>query len=292
MKAQFDHIVLSSFYLWFESHLLSTKVQAYNTNLPNNFKAITAYDVPTGYIAYQGEFRQLVADTGIPNFNSGFYVNGSFVSANTSTSNIFVDYDNGRLIVPQASGAALPISGSFAVKEVNTYITNEDEEQLLLHGDFIENGQSYPYFYNNTEKLDEKAYFLPACFISLANADNAAFSLGGEEETKTRIKVTVLTKDNYTLDAVLSAFRDTARETIVHVPYEQFPYGAFFSLKSYPYSYSQLVSGQPYLTSNRSFISDVTVSKIVNETVRQKINKNVLIGFLDFELSTYRFPRL
>lgn len=292
MKVQFDHTLLSSFYLWFENQLISNKVQAYNINLANTFKAVSAYDVPSGYIAYQGEFRQLVADTGIPNFNSGFFVNGNFVSANKAVSNIYLDYDHGRLIFPVASGSALSVTGSFAVKEVNTYISNEDEEQLLLYGDFIEKDQTYPYFYNKVDKFDQNTYFLPACFISLGTAQNSAFSLGGEEDTRTIIKVAVLTKDNYTLDSVLSSFRDTVRETIVHVPYEQFPYGAFFSVKNYPYSYESLINSQPYYSSNRSHINEVTVSKIVNETLRQKINKDILIGFLEFELSTYRFPRL
>ena len=54
MKAQFDHNVLSSFYLWFENRLVSSKVKAYNINLSNNFKYVKAYDIPSGYYGYQG----------------------------------------------------------------------------------------------------------------------------------------------------------------------------------------------------------------------------------------------
>ena len=279
MKVQFDHNVLSSFYLWFENYLLSDKIKAYNTGLSNNFQKIDAYDVPNGYLAYQGEFRQIVAENSVDIPNSGFYVNGSFVSANTSSSNIFVDYDNGRLIVPSASGSNLTITGNFTIKEVNTYITNEDAEDLIVHGDFVEYGQTTPYLYTKTDKLDEKTYFLPACFISLASTENSEFSFGGEEDTKTRIRVTVLTKDNYVLDAILSAFRDTVRKSITHIPYEQFPYGAFFSLKNYPYSYQSLIDSQPCLTNNRSFINEVIASKVINESIREKINKNFLMFY-------------
>ena len=292
MKAQFDHNILSSFYLWFENRLVSSKVKAYNTNLSNNFKYVNAYDIPSGYYGYQGEFRQLVAESNVDVPNSGFFVNGSFVTGNTTQSNVYTDYENGRLIFPQASGTGLTITANSTVKEVNTYISNEDEQQLIIHGDFLELGQTNAYFYNKTDKLDEKTYFLPACFISLVSADNKEFSLGGEENTETRIRVTVLTRDNYTLDAILSSFRDSARETLTHIPYEDFPYGAFFSIKNFPYKYTTLKDAQPCISQNRSLITNVNVSKIVSESMRQKLNKNFLIGFLDFDLSTYRFPRL
>jgi hypothetical protein len=79
---------------------------------------------------------------------------------------------------------------------------------------------------------------------------------------------------------------------LTHIPYEDFPYGAFFSVKNFPYKYTTLKDAQPYVSQNRSLITNVNVSKIVSESMRQKLNKNFLIGFLDFDLSTYRFPRL
>ena len=79
---------------------------------------------------------------------------------------------------------------------------------------------------------------------------------------------------------------------LIHIPYEDFPYGAFFSVKNFPYKYTTLRDAQPCISQNRSLITNVNVSKIVSESMRQKLNKNFLIGFLDFDLSTYRFPRL
>jgi hypothetical protein len=292
MITQFDHNILSSFYLWFENHLVGPKVKAYNSNLNNTYKYIDFHDIPSGYIGYQGQFRQLVAEHSIENPNSGIFINSNFVTGDTNLSNIYIDYENGRVILPEASGKNLTITSNSTVKEVNTYITNEDEEELILHGDFLELGQNKPYFYNKTEKLDEKTYFLPACFISLASAENKEFSFGGQEDTQTRIRVTVLTSDNYTLDAILSAFRDTVRSMVVHIPYEQFPYGAFFSTKTFPYQYINLKNIQPNISQNKSLITNVTASKVISESVRKNLNKNFLIGFLDFDLSTYRFPRI
>jgi hypothetical protein len=292
MKTQFDQQLLSSFYLWFENHLVGSKVEAYSTGVNNVYRYVAAYDIPTGYNAYQGAFRQLVAESDVSVPNSGCFVNGSFITGNSSLSNVYTDFNNGRIIFPASSGKALTVTSKSTVKEVNTYITNDDEEQLILHGDFCDkNDLTNPYLSNKTNKLDEKTYFLPACFISLANSDNEEFAFGGEEETKTRIRVMVLAKDNYTMDGVLSAFRDTARSTIINIPFEEFPYGKFFSIKNFPYRYSNLKNAHSSIAANRVSIEDVSTSR-VNASAIKKLGKDFLIGFIDFDLSTYRFPRL
>ena len=100
----------------------------------------------------------------------------------------------------------------------------------------------------------------------------------------------MLSFDNYILDSILSLFRDTVREDLTHIPYEDFPYGFSFSIKNFPYNYNNLVSDQSGPV--KSFIKEVRASKVVSEQIRENLNKNISIGFLDFELCTYRFPRL
>jgi hexokinase len=159
-----------------------------------------------------------------------------------------------------------------------------------LHSDFKDSATELPYQYGKTSEYDENTYFLPACFISLASSDNTEFSFGGEEDTRSNIRVMVLSFDNYILDSILSLFRDTVREDLTHIPYEDFPYGFSFSIKNFPYNYNNLVSDQSGPV--KSFIKEVRASKVVSEQIRENLNKNISIGFLDFELCTYRFPRL
>jgi hypothetical protein len=289
LKTQFDHILLSSFYLWFEAELSSSRSKAYSTGLSNEFKNIQGAKIPSTHNCYQGAYRQLVAENSVDEPNSGVFINGGFTSFGNS--GIFVDFNNGRLLIPKASGSSLAITGVSTVKEINTYVSNDDDEHLILHGDFREVGQTKPYWFSKEDKLDEKTYFLPACFISLASADNKPFCFGGEEDTKTRVRVTVLTSDNYLLDAVLSYFRDTARKCVTHIDYEDYPYGKFNSLKTYPYSYAALAAAQTDF-SKKSTIENVIASKVVNTDLRKNIGKSFSIGFLDFDLSTHRFPRV
>lgn len=279
MKPQFDQKLVSSFYLWFENKLLSDSVLAYQTGVPNTYQYVDAFDIPTGYYAYQGQYRQLVAENQVSVPNSGIFVGNSFVSGGQS--NIYTDFNNGRIIVPYSSGKNLQITSTSTVKEINVYLTNDSPEQVLLESDFFADGELIPKLSETTKKLDEKTYYLPACFIFPVDSENKEFALGGEEETTSNIKVMVLSKDNFSIDSVLSVFRDLARSCIPLIEYEDFPYGKFFSLKEYPYKYSDLAAN----STEKSFIQKIIASRV------SKSNKRIQIGFLDFDISTYRFPR-
>ena len=294
MKAQFDQNVLSSFYLWFENKLLSDKAKAYAINLDNAFTSGNFPDIPSSHIAFQGKYRSLVGEYDIDQPNSGFFLGNHFITGNyDQNGEVFTDYENGRLIFPKASGAAIgntALTANSTVKEVNTYITNDTDAQVIIHSDFKDSVTELPYQYGKTGEYDETTYFLPACFISQASSDNTEFSFGGEEDTRSNMRVMVLSFDNYTLDSVMSLFRDSVREDITHIPYESFPYGFSFSIKDFPYNYDTLVAAQS--SPDKSHIMDVSASKVVSEKIRENLNKNISIGFLDFELCTYRFPRL
>lgn len=291
MKAQFDQNLLSSFYLWFENRLLQEDIKAYVTGLENTFQYVNYADLPSDFIGYQGQFRQIVADCSVDIPNSGIFINGDFVTGDSEENGgIFMDYNEGRIVLPLASGENLEITANSTVKEVNTYIANDSDINIILQSDFIEVGQTTPYFYNQPEKLDEKAYFLPACFISLVSSENQEFCFGGEEETKNRLRVMVITRDSFVIDSVVSKFRDTAREIITTIPYEKFPYGFSYSAKSFPYKYEDLKNENQ--DSGCTHIDKVTVSKVYSERLRELINRDLSVSLIDFDLSTYRFPRM
>ena len=291
MKAQFDQNLLSSFYLWFENRLLKDDIKAYVQDLDNTFKYVEYHDLPSDFVGYQGQFRQLVAENSVESPNSGIFINGDFVTGDSSSNGgVYIDHQEGRVVLPLASGTDLEITANSTVKEINTYISNDSDLSIILQSDFIENGQTTPYFYNQSDKLDEKTFFLPACFISLASSDNDEHCFGGMEETKSRIKVLVLTRDNFIIDSVISKFRDTVREDITHIPYENFPYGFSYSVKNFPYEYDTLKSG--FENDISTHIEKVSVSKVFSERLRELINRDFSIATIDFDLSTYRFPRL
>lgn len=292
MKSQFDHQLLNSFYIWFENQLLKSDIQAYLTNIANQFKYVDFNDIPSSFVGYQGKYRQLVADQDITVPNSGFFVSGSFITGDADQNGgVHIDYNNGRIIFPVNSGTSLNVTANSSVKEVNTYTSNDDDLSILLHSDFIEEGASDPFLYSKANKLDQKTYFLPACIVSLVDSNNDEFAFGGEENTKSKIRVLVLANNRFILDGVCSKCRDLVRKNITHVSYEDQPYGQSFTLKSFPYSYEDLKETQDE-NSLISHIDGVNVTTAVSEVVRERLNKNFNIAFVDFELSTYRFPRI
>ena len=287
MKTQFAHNLLNSFYLWFERELLGDKSKAYKTNQSNTFKYVDFPDVPNSHLGYQGQFRQLVADYCVDQPNSGIFIDGSFVSGDSS--DIYIDYNGGRVIVPAASGTGLNITANNTIKEVNTYVSSDDEEQLLVASDFVDASDlTETYLFSKDSKLDEKTYILPACFIRLINNENEDFTFGGQDESITRIRVTILATDNYLLDGIVGLFSDTNERCITHVPFENSPFGHFYSIKDYPYCYEDHISS----LSGKTYVKEVKSSKTKNSFNSEKVEKNIYIGFLDFDLSTYRYPRV
>lgn len=285
MKTQFLHDLISSFYLWFEGRLVSSQGQAYVTNQSNSFQLATIQEVPSSYYAYQGRFRGLVADQSVSVPNSGIFVNSGFVTG--SNTGIYIDYLNGRVIVPVASGSGLSITANNTVKEVNLYLSEDDEVQLIISSDFVDfDNQTSTYLSSKTTQKTEKTYVLPAVFLRLATTENEPFSFGGENESKVRVRAMIVAKDNYTIDGIHSLFSDTDGSCINRIPYENYPYGVFNSIKSFPYSYSEYASNY----TSKTFIDGVTTSKLDYSIAMDQMEKNILIGYMDFDLSTFRVP--
>lgn len=285
MDVNFTHTIVSSFQLWFEDKLLEKN--CYQTGLANNFTAVPLYGLDSNYICYQGEYRQLVADQAINGPNSGFFADGAFITGDNTQTSIYTDYENGRLIVPQSSGSGISFTANSSVREVNVYPANDDAESLLVYSDFIQNGEANSYLFNQTGSLAQNIYITPCCLVSLLDNKNKPFCLGGEEETTSKIRVVVVAKDNYTLDGLIGIFSDAEREAITHVDYSSYPYGIYNDIKSFPYQYDLVATG-----SSSSLIKKVNASKLNNVISDSILGKNLKIAFIDFDLSTYRYPRL
>lgn len=285
MKTQFSHNIFSSFYLWFEARLLSSQGQAYVVNQSNTFQYVDFKDLPSTHYGYQGRFRGLVADDSVSVPNSGVFISGNFISG--ASTGIQIDYLNGRVIVPAASGTGLTITANNTIKEVNIYPYEDDEAQLVISSDFVDyDNQTSTFLSSLTRQLDQKTYLLPACFLRYVTTENENASFGGEKDSKTRVRAVVIAKDNYIIDGVLSLFADTRGSCVPMIPFEDYPYGEYNTIKSFPYSYSSYISN----FQSKSFIENVVTSKLDYSIAMDKMEKNILIGFIDFDLSTFRVP--
>ena len=286
MKPTFTHNVINSFFLWFDNFLM-TKGEAYKTYTTKLYN----YEDPRlggDKVVYGSPYKQWVYDKNITGATipSGFTINNQFVP--TGTSGMKIDFDNGRIIFNSGVSTSLNVTGTYSVKEVNSYITDQPEDNLIIENKFVTNSR----FTVSENYIAPYNPVTPCIFASIETAHNTAFAFGGEDETKCIIKVVAFCENLYQLDGVLSVFGDSYNEIFSIIPMTGHPLGEFNEIKTgaYPTGYDYKNLSNAY-NSQTLFISHVETSKI-RDSVIKELNPILHIGFLDFEIKTYRYPRL
>ena len=286
MKPTFTHNVINSFFLWFDNFLM-TKGDAYKTYTTKlyNYEDLR---LGGGKVVYGSPYKQWVYDKNITGATipSGFTINNQFVP--TGTSGMKIDFDNGRIIFNSGVSTSLNVTGTYSVKEVNSYITDQPEDNLIIENKFVTNSR----FTVSENYIPPYNPVTPCIFASIETAHNTAFAFGGEDETKCIIKVVAFCENLYQLDGVLSVFGDSYNEIFSIIPMTGHPLGEFNEMKTgaYPTGYDYKNLSNAY-NSQTLFISHVETSKI-RDSVIKELNPILHIGFLDFEIKTYRYPRL
>ena len=286
MKPTFSHNVVNSFFLWFD-HFLMTKGEAYKTFTTKLYN----YSDPRlggDKVVYGSPYKQWVYDKSITGATipTGFTINGSIVP--TGTSGMKIDFDNGRIIFNSGVSTDLNITGTYSIKEVNSYVTDQPEDNLIIENKYVTNSR----FTVTENYIPPYNPVTPCIFASIETAHNTAFAFGGEDETKCIVKLVAFCENLYQLDGLLSVFGDSYNEFFSLIPMTGHPLGEFNELKTGVYTtgydYNNLSNAY---NSQKMFISHVETSKI-RDSVLKELNPILHIGFLDFEITTYRYPRL
>ena len=134
MKAQYENKVISSVLLWLDN-AVCTKGEAF-TDHGSSF-----YDVGSqwyGYYSYGAPYKQFVPDFSIPDsaptspqIPTGVHVSGVFRPKGVSGL-VDIDYGNGHVYFDHEIAEG-QISGDYAVKDFNIYLTNKMEQDLGLN---------------------------------------------------------------------------------------------------------------------------------------------------------------
>ena len=282
MKPQYKHELMTSFMLWFDHELLQ-EGEAYS-NKTGTLYAKSDSRLPNTYISAQSNYKQWVNDSSItgevnPIIPTDFQGSGR-------ASGIVFDFDNGRIIETGGSfTTGDTLTGTFAVKDFNIYLTNETEEDLILENKFQINSR---YGDPSMSGIDPYDQVVPAIFLNSEYMRNEGFAFGGEDLTKNIIKAVVIADSEYQLDGALSIFADTARKTFSKIPFSGHPSTEYGDIKGGVYDYLSLSNS--YSSQAPYFIEDVTVSKF-SERAQSRLPGNLKVGFIDFDVSTNRFPR-
>lgn len=286
MKVGFDHELLSSFYLWCDDRL-SYFAEAYQLPQSLTFEYVDSVDVPLQYNGFYSPYRQFVWASDKFSVDNHVEINGSQVN---DKNGIYIDYNNGRVLVDtnvHGASTSLSITGDFAYKTVNLYITDETEENVIMNSDFIIGALNKTYM-QSVGGFSDQMYTVPAMFVTLANSTNEPFAFGGLDNTVVNIRSVIVADSNYTLDGVLSIFRDSARCNFSLISFDDFPFGEFHHIKNPPYKYKELSES----STQHCFIDEVRASKLTDRS-RERItgSKDYKIGFLDFQVCKPRNPR-
>jgi hypothetical protein len=209
MKPQFQHQVTTSFALWLDYYLLK-KGEAFK-NYTTSLAQLSDDRLMDDLKGFSSPYKQWVFDSGIPGATvpTKITVDGvDRLKVPTEGSfedfPFFFDFNNGRVLMP-STATATTVSASYAVKDFNTYVTNETEENLIIESQFNTNSR----FRETEVPIPPHDQVLPAIFINNSRNINDPFSLGGEDKTLTDIRCVVMAENMYQLDGVLSIFNDS-----------------------------------------------------------------------------------
>jgi hypothetical protein len=224
MKISYQHEVTTSFVLWFDNFLLS-KGEAFK-NLTSSFYYQNDSRFPDNKI-YASPHKQWVTDSSIPGANiaNGIYNDGVFIPRGSN--GLKLDFENGRAILNSGFSSSANITGSFALKDFNIYVTDQNEEDLIIESNLKINSR----FFRENAGIPPYDHVVPAIFISNEGSKNDPFAFGGEDKTTTYFKAAVIAENLYMLDGVLSIFNDSSRTIFSKIPFEDHPITEFGDIK-------------------------------------------------------------
>ena len=287
MKVQFENKVMSSLLLFID-HEVTQKGDAY-TNHGSTFYQIDS--LFSDYYVYSSLFKQLVSDVSVtgsssPNVLSGVYVDGDGPLYVGNSGFHSINHMQGQLYFTGATNpmAGKAVTGSYAVKDFNVFLTSMPEEQLLFETKLVLNPRTSDI--KVSTGVDASVQTYPAIFIKDNGGRNEPFAFGGMDDTLISARAIVLADSMFNLDAVCGILKDSVRKNMSIVEQADLNLNALGGSTGVNYNYTGIATG------NNCFIDRVTVSKnIANRGDFENLNPNVFSAFVDFDIHTHRYPR-
>jgi hypothetical protein len=282
MKPQFQHEVTTSFTLWLDNELLK-KGEAYQNKTGVTLSYVEDDRLAAGLSGFSSPHKQWVFDESITAAQVPDSVTVNGVSTPRSDT-LAIDYQNGRVITTASPSSV--ITADYSVKDFNIYVTNETEENLIIESKFDVNSR----FNQSETPIPPYSQVLPAIFVNNTRNFNDPFTIGGEDQTMTDIRCVVLAENMYQLDGALSIFNDSNKKVFAALAFEDYPINEYGDAPDFNYETTR----DARLASNPAalhYIDRVDISKL-SDRISKNIGPNTFVGFIDFEVVTYRYPRI
>jgi len=286
MKAQFDNRVMSSLLL-FVDHQILYHGEGYNNHSSYFTETNQTYN---NYYNYSSPFKQFVSDVSITGADvmTQVYLDG--VAKNIGDDGFSsIDYLNGKVNFTSQITGHNRISGNYAVKDFNVYLTTLSEEEILFESKY----HLSPKTYETQTGLAPESQTFPAIFVKSTSVENVPFSFGGTDQTNFNARLIVLADSAYNLDAACSILKDVVKSNVYFIQ-DELPFNALGAYTGVAYNYTGLATGSiaPAVNADAIFLNKAYVSKnVAGLTSYNKINPQMHTAFVDYELIIARNPR-
>mgnify|MGYP003125956987 CR=1 FL=1 len=286
MKAQFDNRVMSSLLL-FVDHQLLNHGEAYTNHSSYFTETNQTY---ANYFNYAAPFKQFVSDVSITGANvmTQVYLDGAAKNIGDNGFNS-VDYLNGQVNFTSQITGANRLSGNYAVKDFNVYLTTLSEEEILFESKY----HLKPKTNQITTGLAPDSQTFPAVFVKSTTVENVPFSFGGTDQTNFNARLIVLADSAYNLDAACSILKDVVKSNVFFIQ-DELPFNALGGYTGVAYNYTGLAVGpaDPNAKTDAIFLNKAYVTKnVAGLDGYNKINPQMHTAFVDYELIIARNPR-
>lgn len=278
MKINFQNSLTSSFLLFLDNQIVK-KGEAYS-NVSSLFYPISG--TYNGYYTYAAPYKQILSDASIPGATqmSGVYLNGSFIKPGQSGL-VAIDHYNGQLIF-SSNKNAYTISGNYAIKDFNVYLTDKSEDYLLFSTKIEQKSRrAIP-----VRALDTNEMTYPAVFLRLDSSNNEPFAFGGTDMTKSYFRAVIMSDTMFNLDAVCGILRDSSHNFFRLVDNNDLRLNAMSAYTGTSFNYTGVATG------DLAYISDVDIVtlKTINSPDFVNLNPQAYSAFADFEIQSIRDP--
>lgn len=278
MKANFQNTLTSSFLLYVD-HTILKRGEGY-TNVSSKFYPVSG--LYNGYYTYAAPYKQIVSDASITGANqlTGIYLDNNFIVPGQNDL-VAINHYDGQVIF-SANKNSNTISGNYAIKDFNVYLTDKSEEYLLFSTK-MEPKNRKPQTFTGLA-VNEITY--PAIFLRLINSQNEPFGFGGTDMTTCYFRGLVMSNSMYTLDAACGVLRDSAHDFFRTISNGDLQLNAMSSYTGVAYNYTGIATG------DNVYMSSVSVSQMKTSSSSEfkNLNPDIVAAFVDFDLEVVRAP--
>lgn len=273
----FDHILLTN---GAYSNIHTGQVNAKGQDISTLFPTVDnqLYDV-SGYI-WQSAFHNWVYESGLVNSSppiicSGVYVNNVFVPRG---SGVHIDFINGRAIFDSPLSLSSQVKAAFSPKEYSFVLPNNNKA-FKNKTKFEENSEIY------IDSFPASPYiiYLPAIFVEIANASEAAFEFGGVTQTMPIFQFPILSRDLTDVERIGSLFCSKSTKTIPITPALSAPKFDFYNDLTENYAFCTGCTG----VQNFAYLKSVKYSRFY-EGKSEGIDPTIFGGTIDVEIFAIR----